>query len=134
MEQVLFRLHVRFSRAFCYVFNPLSRRYLEVLSLFNACLCLLVLITLHTTFLRPRDSNNCIYQALYDPSTGGIDLNFDVLEISYAPSNLPNYLCLFNDDKKENDVMHVETNDGISSINIWISNYSITLSYTMVLL
>ena len=39
-------------------------------------------------------------------------MNFDVLEISYAPSNLPNYLCLFNDDKKENDVMHVETNDG----------------------
>jgi hypothetical protein len=40
MEQVLYRLHVRFSRAFCCCFTPTSRKVLEALSLFNACLCL----------------------------------------------------------------------------------------------
>ena len=118
MEQVLFRLHVRFSRAFCYVFSPISRRYLEALSLFNACLCLTVLVMLHTTYLRPHDTNNCIHQALYDQGKGGINLEFDVLEISFVSNKLPNYLCLFEDDRSVNMENTINKHDD-SDVNTW---------------
>ena len=112
MEQVLFRLHVRFSRAFCYVFNPTSRRYLEAMSLMNACLCLSILVILHTTFLRPINENNCIYQALYDQGNDSIDMNFDVLEIAFVSNTQPNHLCLFSDRTDE-------INDGENDSNLW---------------
>jgi len=51
MEQVVYRLHLRFARSFCYFFPRNSRTHLEKLSLFNAFICLCLLIYLHSKFV-----------------------------------------------------------------------------------
>ena len=60
MEQVFFRLHVRFMRAFCKVFPRPARRRLEYLSLFNAFACLAVTMWLHQLFVGPNQMHNCL--------------------------------------------------------------------------
>jgi len=60
MEQVFFRLHVRFVRAFCNVFPAPARRVLEVISLLNAFFSLFLLIGLHQMFVGPNQFNNCL--------------------------------------------------------------------------
>jgi len=53
MEQVFFRLHVRFVRAFCNVFPKPARLALEVMSFSNAIVSLITLIFLHHMFVGP---------------------------------------------------------------------------------
>ncbi len=84
MEQVFFRLHVRFVRAFCSAFTPSARIGLERLSLFNAFISLAVLVTLHFLFVAPNHHINCLSTAFDQIDVGQLK-SFDVFEIRLTP-------------------------------------------------
>ena len=63
MEQVLFRLHIRFITAFCESISSSGRSLIARLSLLNALVALLVLLHLHAVYVSP------VYSSLSDPST-----------------------------------------------------------------
>lgn len=53
MEQVLFRLHIRFISAFCESISSSGRGLIARLSLVNALASLLLLVALHAFYVSP---------------------------------------------------------------------------------
>ena len=78
MEQAVFRLHLRFVRSFCYYFPNRARIYLEHLSLFNAIVCVVLLVYLHRKFIVSKSYHSCFgLSEVYSKQTDVFLLNIE---------------------------------------------------------
>ena len=113
MEQVFFRLHVRFVRAFCKVFPPISRGILEKLSLMNAMISLVLLISLHYFFIGPNARINCLSSVLHTVrDSKSIDINsIDVYDIRFVDGSSSNRFYLSTN-------VHGQNGNNCKSINV----------------